>query len=152
MHAKVSSRGLRFAHDAAASMCPSAGKIPAHRELKNNVAEMIRDAGWAAQVEAEPSPSDTGGWRADVLAELSGLTRRVAFEVQLAGMTSDEGKERSARYAADGIEVVWISTKHARWLYGIPGVRVRPSPEAFGALVADRGLAALTMTSCPRRR
>jgi hypothetical protein len=142
MHAKVSSRGLRFfAHDAAAPKCPSAGETPEHRELKNSVAEMVRAAGWEAYVEAEPGPGDRGGWRADVLAALPEQPRRIAFEIQLSGMTPAEGKERTARYGAEGIEVVWISTRHARWLYEIPGVRVCRSADALGALVADRGLA-----------
>lgn len=142
MHAKVSSRGLRFfAHDAAAPKCPSAGETPEHRELKNSVAEMVRAAGWEAFVEAEPGAGDRGGWRADVLAALPEQPRRVAFEIQLSGMTPAEGKERTGRYGADGIEVVWISTRHARWLYEIPGVRVCRRADALGALVADRGLA-----------
>jgi len=50
-------------------------------------------------------------------------TRRVAFEVQLASMTANEGAERTERYERDHIETVWITTRHAPWLLAIPGVR-----------------------------
>lgn len=125
MYAKVSPTGLRFfAHDRQVPTCPAAGESAEHRWLKARLVEAIRSAGeWAVVVEAEPTSPDTGGWRADVLATGEG-GRRVAFEAQLATMTVAEGQERGARYAADGIETVWVTTKDAPWLYRLPGVKV----------------------------
>lgn len=141
MHAKVSSKGLRFfAHDVRPDDCSSQGESPEHRELKRRVAEAIRAAGGQALIEAPPSPSDRGGWRADVLAVgIDG--RRVAFEVQLAGMSVDEGDFRTERYAADNIATVWVTTKHAHWMSCLPSMRLLDGVD--GQLVADRGLARL---------
>lgn len=148
MHAKVSSKGLRFfAHDSRPVDCSSEGESPEHRELKRRVAEAIRAAGGQALIEAPPSPSDRGGWRADVLAVgLDG--RRVAFEVQLAGMSVDEGAFRTERYAADNIATVWVTTKHAHWMSCLPSMRLLD--EGGGRLVADRGLARLHAGGHPR--
>lgn len=143
MHAKVSVKGLRFfAHDSRPDACPSEGEGPEHRELKRQVAAAIRAAGGQAAIEARPSPTDLGGWRADVLA--TGTDgRRVAFEVQLAGMTVEEGVERTSRYAADGIATVWVSTKHTHWMTRLPSMHLTPGAE--GQLLADRGLARLSL-------
>lgn len=83
MHAKVSSKGLRvFAHDVRPNDCSSQGESPEHRELKRRVAGAIRAAGGQALIEALPSPSDRGGWRADVLGV--GLDERRVAVVRLA--------------------------------------------------------------------
>lgn len=125
MIAKRSSKGLRFfAHRADRPIdCPSAGESVEHLELKRLLADLIRAHGAEAVLEATPNAGDLGGWRADVL----GVTvqgRRVAFEVQLAAMTVEEGQTRSAKYQADGIGVAWITSKHAHWLSRIPSARV----------------------------
>lgn len=115
------------------------GESPAHRDLKHRIALMIRDAGFEATVEATPGVNDAGGWRADVLGTApSG--RRVAFEIQLAGMTIAEGRERTDRYARDQIVSIWVSTKHAVWISTLPSARLRLEPET---ITADRGLARL---------
>jgi competence protein CoiA len=129
MHAMVSRKGLRFfAHDVRPEACSSQGEGPEHRDLKRRVADAIRAAGGQALIEALPLPSDRGGWRADVLAVgLDG--RRVAFEVQLAVMSVDEGASRTKRYAADRIATVWITTKHAHWMSCLPPMRLlSPDP------------------------
>jgi hypothetical protein len=136
MHAKVSTRGLRFfAHDRERANCPAAGETAEHRELKAELATAIRAAGWIADLEAYPAPTDRGGWRADVLAT-SPSGDRVALEAQLAAMTADIGAARTALYAADAIRTLWVTTKHAPWLWSIPGVRVE---RAADRLVATRG-------------
>lgn len=143
MHAKVSGRGLRFfAHHAGAD-CPSAGETPEHRFWKRALASVIREAGWHAAIEAEPAVGDLGGWRADVLAVEASteVPRRTAFEVQLAGMTPAEGKERTERYRADGIETVWVTTRYPRWFYEVPGLRVEDGGSGdLGTLGVTRGL------------
>lgn len=140
LHAKVSSAGLRFfAHDRKPERCASAGESLEHLTLKRQIAMLIRECGYTAILEATPDESDSGGWRADVLGIGEG-GRRVAFEVQLASMTIDEGKERTARYGTDNVSAVWISSKHARWMTSLPSVHLRYEPPG---LVADRGLARL---------
>lgn len=140
VHAKVSPRGLRFfAHDRRTPSCPSAGETPEHLGLKKAIAELIRAAGGTAIVEALPGAQDTGGWRADVLA-VGESGDRVAFEVQLAAMTTAEGEQRTGKYAVDGIQTVWVTTRAAPWLYTLPGVQVDPDQEP---LVAREGIAHL---------
>jgi hypothetical protein len=140
MHAKASSRGLRFfAHDRNASDCPSFGESAEHRALKWAVASTIRGLGCQAIVEATPEPGDRGGWRADVLG-ICPDGRRVAFEVQLASMTIAEGNERTHRYAEDGIDCVWLSTRQALWITALPSCHLQ---QTGPRLVADRGLARL---------
>lgn len=138
MHAKVSSKGLRFfAHDVLSEGCFSAGETPQHLALKVLIANLIRAAGGQAVLEATPAPTDQGGWRADVLG-IGTEGRRVAFEVQLEAMKLEEGQERTARYRADGIDTVWVSDKHASWMCRLPSCHL--SSVAEDALV-DRGIA-----------
>jgi hypothetical protein len=147
MHAKVSARATRFfAHDRRVPECPAAGETALHRVLKAALADAIRASGWVAVVEALPTADDVGGWRADVLAVDEDSGRRVAFEVQLAAMTISDGEARTARYAGDAVETVWLTTRNARWLWSLPGCQLAqdssepPGPAAFAA---TRGLAKL---------
>lgn len=141
MHAKVSPRGLRyFAHDRRQVDCDLHGETLLHRQLKACVAAFVRRRGWTAALEAVPELGDAGGWRADVLASDPSSGRRIAFEVQLAAMTTDEARARTARYGADGIETVWLTTRAAPWLWKIPGCQIAaPQPDADSFTVA-RGL------------
>lgn len=125
MMAKRSSKGLRFfAHRAAGPAdCPSAGESAEHLELKRRLADLIRLTGAEAILEATPAQGDQGGWRADVLC-IAPSGRRVAFEVQLAAMTVEEGNERSSKYRRDGIDVAWVTSKHAHWVSRIPSMRI----------------------------
>lgn len=144
VHAKVSSTGLRFfAHHMKPESCASAGESLAHLALKRLIAGLIRDYGAEATLEAYPVPPDSGGWRADVLGTAAD-GRRIAFEVQLAGMTIAEGLERTDRYAQDAIAAVWVSTKHARWITSLPSVRLDLNGDQP---LADRGLARLNGNS-----
>lgn len=142
MFAKVSSNRLRFFQHAPHNDrdCASEGESPEHRELKRAVAELIRQSGATAVIEAAPAPTDTGGWRADVLG-IHPNGRRVAFEIQLAGMTIAEGNERTTKYVRDSIDVLWLSTKHARWMSRLPSSHLTRTDT--GAFVVDRGLAKL---------
>lgn len=148
MHAKISSRGLRFfAHDRSGPTCPSNGETPEHRHLKTQLAETIRQAGWRAEIEAEPGPQDVGGWRADVLAIDPHSHRRFAFEVQLASMSTADGQERTTRYDRDTITAVWVTTRNTPWLWALLGFKLTEDhgEEVNGSrpLEASRGLAVL---------
>ncbi len=142
VHAKESKHGLRFfAHDRQQSECTSAGESPEHRALKYWVAGVVRRLGWTALPEEGPRSGDSGLWRADLLAVHPDGARRVAFEVQLASMTAAEGAERTERYGRDQIETVWITTRHAPWLFAIPGVRaIEFDAERPCDPMVDRGL------------
>ena len=146
VHAKESKYGLRFfAHDRQANGCPSAGESAEHRALKHWIAGVVRRVGWAALPEASPRVGDHGGWRADLLAVLPDGARRVAFEVQLAAMTAIEGVERSEHYELDGIETVWMTTRHAPWLLAIPSVRaIEFDAEGPSDPKVDRGVVVMT--------
>jgi competence protein CoiA len=139
MHAKQSSTGLRFfAHDSKPANCSTVGETPEHRQLKRALADLVRSLGCTAEIEAAPATGDAGGWRADVLGTSpNGI--RVAFEVQLASMTTMEGARRTSRYAADGIGCLWISTRQAPWMTEIPSCHIIQD-ESLG-FIADRGLA-----------
>lgn len=125
MHAKVSPLGTRFfAHDRKVADCPAAGETSLHRLLKGMLADAIRAAGWSAAVEATPGCGDVGGWRADVLAVDAATRRRVAFEVQLAALTIADARSRTARYGADEIQTIWLTTRSAPWVWVVPGCRL----------------------------
>lgn len=148
MHAKMSSAGSRFfAHDSENPDCPSLGETPEHRELKRCIAASVRALGCVALIEAAPSIGDHGGWRADVLG-ISPDGRRVAFEVQLAPMTVEEGIERTERYARDGIQCAWLSPRHAHWISSLPSCHLT---DVDGQLVIDRGLARLSTSGAHTR-
>jgi hypothetical protein len=126
MWAKESKLGNRFfSHIGEAAGCPSQGETFEHRELKSLLSRGIRALGWEARLEATPEAADHGGWRADVLAVDPVSGRRIAFEVQLAGMTVETGRERTQKYERDGIATYWVSTKGAWWLWRIPGFLLR---------------------------
>ncbi|MEU8001822.1 hypothetical protein AB0B66_11720 [Catellatospora sp. NPDC049111] len=120
VHAKVSRLGLRFfAHDSAGRPCPLNGETIEHRLLKSAVAAAVRLAGWHARLEAA---APDGAWRADVLATSPTGDRAVAWEVQLAHQHDADTADRTARYALDRVEVVWIFMRPAS--AGVPNVVV----------------------------
>lgn len=120
MHAKVSHLGARFfAHDSAAPSCPSHGETVEHQRLKRLLAVAVRAAGWKAFLEA---PGD--GWRADVLAVDPVSNRRVAWEAQRSPITVSQLYERTARYAAAGVEVCWVTDRSTAWLGSVPSILV----------------------------
>lgn len=147
VHAKVSPapRRLRyFAHDALASDCALSGESLAHRLLKVELASAIREAGWDAQLEVAGD-----GWRADVLATDPGSSRRIAWEAQLSNQTADVTSERTAKLAASGVEVCWVTDRRAPWLGAAPSVRISHDG---GALRVVEGHARLVAGWCARRQ
>ncbi|GEA82362.1 competence protein CoiA family protein [Cellulomonas uda] len=148
LHAKVSPapRRLRyFAHDALGSECPLSGESLAHRLLKVELANAIRDAGWEARLEVAGD-----GWRADVLATDPTTSRRAAWEAQLSPQTADETAERTENLRRSGVGVCWVTDKRAPWLGSAPSVRVA---RGDAALQVVHGHARLTAGWCqPRHR
>ena len=101
------------------------------------LADAIRAAGCSAAVEATPGSGDIGGWRADVLAVDATTGRRVAFEVQLAPLTIADARSRTARYRADEIQTIWLTTRSAPWVWAVPGCRLVQQPAADGATASS---------------
>lgn len=142
MSAVESVNHLRFfRHVVVNEHCPSYGESQAHLKLKKFIAHILRQLGAEPSLEALPNPSDQGGWRADVLV-MTSTGSRIAFEAQLSSMTVEEGLRRTDRYARDGIETIWVTTKHVHWLNDLPGVRIAIEGEMG---FVDRGLACLTV-------
>ena len=122
LHAKVSRQGMRFfAHDAHAPECGLAGESLAHRLLKMELASAIRNAGWLAELEVPGN-----GWRADVLATSPDGSRRMAWEAQLAAATAEDLADRTARMAAEGVWVCWVTDKDRPFIGHVPSIRIGP--------------------------
>lgn len=129
MIARVSAKGTRhLAHRRRTATCEWAPESIEHLQLKSRLATMLRDLGFRAQVEAGPADGDRGRWRADVLAWNG--RRPVAFEVQLATQSLQEAQRRTERYARDGVETVWVTTRNAQWLCRVPSLQVDPDRSA----------------------
>lgn len=77
---------------------------PEHLAAKALVAEVAREHGWEAIVEA---PAPDRSWIADVLVSKPGLPS-VAIEVQWAVQTAAEFARRTARYEGAGVRCVWL--------------------------------------------
>ncbi|MFC8536801.1 hypothetical protein ACFUJY_23180 [Streptomyces sp. NPDC057249] len=56
-------------------------------------------------------------------------TARMAWEAQLSAITAEEIKERTARFAKDGVRVCWVATRLRPWVGAVPSVHARPSTE-----------------------
>lgn len=101
----TSHRDTQFFKHLPGSNCPnSQGESLEHARLKSAVYKLCKSLGWDTDIEvAGPD------WRADVLA--TDGTRKVAFEVQLSGITGETLVERSEKYKRDGITSVWLLKK-----------------------------------------
>ncbi|MFD6326800.1 competence protein CoiA family protein [Streptomyces sp. NPDC058442] len=141
MHAKVSSRGLRFfAHAPGAPTCTLAEESMAHHLLKLELAQAARGAGWLAELEVS---GPDGRWRADVLASTAS-GRRVALEAQLASITADEIRARTERMSASSVRACWFSDRsRIPWLGAVPSVRLARQD---GGLVVVEPMARFTGT------
>ncbi|MFC9654138.1 MULTISPECIES: competence protein CoiA family protein [unclassified Streptomyces] len=132
VHAKLSPRRNRyFAHDADRSTeCQLSAESPEHHFTKLELAGAIREVGWRAELEHR---APDGSWRADVLAVSPTGERRIAWEAQLSPITDDDLRERTDRYAADGIGVCWVTPRgRVPWLGSTPAMRIA-APERRGA-------------------
>lgn len=148
LHAKVSPTGVRFfAHDAAQSDCPTAGESIGHRLLKLELVSAARAAGWEAELEVAGE-----GWRADVLAT-SPECRRVAWEAQLAAITTEEIQERHKTMTGTGLEVCWVADRPRIWIGHVPAIAVAPAAEdELPGLQVTAGAARFQGEWCPDRR
>ncbi|SHM52820.1 competence protein CoiA [Streptomyces yunnanensis] len=132
VRAKVSHLGLRFfAHDPGAPTCGLAGESMEHRLLKLELVTAARNAGWHAALEV---PAADGRWRADVMATSPDGTLRMAWEAQLSSITEDEVRQRTDRYARDGVRVCWVVTQPRRWRGRVPSILVKPPIEGQRAV------------------
>ncbi|MFH8684256.1 competence protein CoiA family protein [Streptomyces lydicus] len=151
LRAKVSRRGLRFfAHDPGSPSCGLAGESMEHRLLKLELVLAARDAGWHAELEV---PAISGRWRADVLATAPDRSWRMAWEAQLSPITTDAIRQRTERFAADGVAVCWVATRRHPWLGEVPSVRTRPpSDEPGSQWQVTEGLARFAVEACDDER
>ncbi|WP_412872328.1 competence protein CoiA [Curtobacterium flaccumfaciens] len=93
-----------FRHKASCDMHEGGPESPEHLATKALVADVAREHGWEAVVEA---PSSDRSWIADVLVSKPGVPS-VAIEVQWAAQTPEEFDRRTRRYEADGVECAWL--------------------------------------------
>lgn len=103
---RTSNHGFQhFAHKAGVDCTLHAGgpESPEHLALKAAAEAAAKACGWAATIEY---PGPDREWIADVLAEKDG--RRVAIEIQLSPQQPAEFVRRQERYAASGIECIWL--------------------------------------------
>ena len=125
-------RVRHFAHFRATGCSYGAGESADHVRVKCAVIEIVRaQPGWHADLEV---PDAAGSWRADVLA-VHESGRRIAFEVQRSGLTSEDAEHRTLRYADDGIETVWLTFKHVVWSGRHPTLVLDAADEARCSVV-----------------
>ncbi|MFE9480404.1 hypothetical protein ACFYNM_17590 [Streptomyces spororaveus] len=135
-------------HADGAPHCASAGESMAHHLLKLELATAARAAGWSAEYEVA---APDGSWRADVLAQSPDGGRRTALEAQLSGISVAGIGMRTARYAADGMEVCWFTDrKRVPWLDTVPAVRIA-RPQDGGPLQVLAGAARFVPDWCADR-
>ncbi|MFF3069459.1 competence protein CoiA [Kitasatospora sp. NPDC057936] len=150
LHAKVSPTGLRFfAHDRGAPTCALAQESMEHHLVKLQLAHAARAAGWYADLEVR---APDGTWRADVMASSPDGAHRMAWEAQLSPITRDEVRERTDRYAADGIDACWVTLSARTWVGAVPSIVVStPRPGSADQWTAGTGLSRFTVTPCRKK-
>ncbi|MFJ8963309.1 competence protein CoiA family protein [Lentzea sp. NPDC102401] len=140
VHAKVSARRLRyFAHNPGRPReCAWDNESLEHHLIKLELAVAIRAQGWHAELEVR---APDGSWRADVLASTQDGTRRIAWEVQLSPIDTEDITARTSRYALDGIEVCWVgAADRLSWMGLVPSFQVQ-APDGNGAWTVVDGVA-----------
>lgn len=105
----------------------SAPESARHIALKAAVHAAASVMEWRPSVEHR---AVSGAWIADVLTEdRSG--RRIAWEVQLSGQSEGEYLRRTQRYAEEGIETIWITSRAP--MSGV--LSITPEESDVGSLV-----------------
>lgn len=102
----------------------SNGESPAHALAKALIAGAARSAG----LEASTEVTAPGGQRADVF--IVGGARPLAVEVQLSSETHGQLRARTARWAADGVDCLWVvgpKCSPAAAAAGVQAVPLRPA-------------------------
>lgn len=79
---------------------------PAHLMTKIWLAQALRAAGYAAEVEHYGTTPDGQAWEADVYLEVDG--RKTAIEIQLSTQSFEDYLARTRRYQASGVRVLWL--------------------------------------------
>jgi len=103
-HLRTSKKGLQhFYHAAKSGPCTWEHESLAHLEIKNEIYQICKTAGWRTDVEYV---SEEGDWRADVYAENN--NKKIVFEVQLTKIPLNTLKDRDIKYKKAGIESYWI--------------------------------------------
>lgn len=129
---KTSHRGTQFFAHKISCDVEHKGETLQHLRLKTAIVRAAAALGWNARAEVR---APDGSWIADVLVEKDG--RRVAFEVQIASQNLERYRERQLRYARDGVECFWITSRvNTDHLVGVPALRVDPNADEL--LVAHR--------------
>lgn len=78
----------------------------AHEMTKIWMVQVLRTAGYPAEVERYGTTPDGDAWAADVYLEIG--ERKIAIEVQLSQQTLADYFFRTQRYARSGVKVVWL--------------------------------------------
>ncbi len=98
---KKSKLGTQFFAHKVTGNCEAGPETEAHLRLKQIIAEVCQELGWAVETEAA---GDT--WRADVLATKG--KARIAIEAQWSPQADAETMRRQERYTAAGIRCLWL--------------------------------------------
>jgi competence protein CoiA len=108
-----------FRHKAACDVHEGGSESPEHLATKALVADVAREHGWDAIVEA---PAPDRSWIADVMVSRRGA-RPVAIEVQWASQAPEEFAARTDRYQRSGVDCVWLvgPKNRDRGLYNVRG-------------------------------
>ncbi len=98
---KKSKLGTQFFAHKVTGGCEAGPETEAHLRLKQIIAEVCQELGWAAETEAAGET-----WRADVLATKG--KARIAVEAQWSPQADDETMRRQERYTEAGIRCLWL--------------------------------------------
>jgi len=103
-HLRTSKHGLQhFYHATDSEKCNCESESLAHIEIKNEIYQICKSAGWSSQVEYT---SEKGDWRADVFTEKG--DKKIVFEVQLTKIPLEILEDRDIKYRDAGIESYWL--------------------------------------------
>ncbi len=129
---EMSRSGLRFfAHAPGSPDCATKGESARHLFLKSLFAKTFRAAGWDAELEVQGN-----GWRADVLVS-SPHGRRLAVEVQLAGISVADVEERAARHCRSGVDTLWVvEGRRPLWAIRAPNLLVNAVDDVIDSVLA----------------
>ena len=110
-HLRTSKKGLQhFYHASKSADCNWEHESLAHLEIKNEIYQICKAAGWEASVEFISADND---WRADVYTQKNDKT--IVFEIQLTRIPLETLKERDAKYRKLGFESYWILKNKASY-------------------------------------
>ena len=109
---KRSPLGLQFFAHAPGCEATTEPETIYHQLAKIGLVRGLRAAGIPARLEVAGSTPDGSAWQADVLAQIGGRT--TALEVQWSHQHWDEYSLRTERYAASGVDCIWVARASQR--------------------------------------